>query len=116
MAAGTVGVIDIAVKLSKYIRDFLKASSRVHADLKGLLDEFEALITLSKAIRSICTPELLRTPGASEGDYDRLRELWTITLRIFDSCRQVLERLWDLVTGILGKERYDISGDDSGQP
>ena len=116
IAAGTAGVIDIAVRLGKYIRDFLEASSRVHTDLKALLDEFETLLALSKAAQSICTPELLQSPGMSKDDHDRLKGLWTVTLKTFDSCRQILEKLYNLVTGILGKERREIDGGDSGQP
>ena len=107
--AGSLGIIDVTVKFSVYIRDTAAAALNVNEDLKALLDEFETLISVNRTISAICTPELIQSPSASAEDHDRLKELWTDTEKTLHGCRHVLEKLWDLVKEINGKDWDDNS-------
>ena len=105
IVAGSLGVIDIAVRFTQFIKDTAAAAAQLDDDLKAVLEETENVISVNQSIRNLLSAKCFQTsiPDTAEGD--ALEDLWRDTERIQKDCALVLEILLDLAKEIMGKKQ-----------
>lgn len=99
--AGTAGLLEICVRLTKYLNDVKEGSERVDEDIEVLYQQVAAISTVVQSIRNVFKPDL---EHASNGHRDNIQDLWAEVASNISSCQMTLEKLFLLISQIVGKE------------
>ena len=110
---GTAGLLDVCIRLAKYLKDFQEAAAKVEDEISALLHEFEALIAVNESIKTLFEAELERakleqaepksTSGAPKPGSDSVQKIWENIGRNLKDCQTVVEKLEEVVEEIVGK-------------
>ena len=111
----TASIVDICVRVTRYLKDFHEAAAKVEAEISALQHELEAIIAVNKSIRTLFNEELekvkskqaqqKRSPRVPPDDLYPVQNLWRDIGRNLKDCEAVVKGLEELVEEIVGKER-----------
>lgn len=114
IVVGTTSLIDVCLRVVKYLKDFHEAAAKVEAEISALQHEFEALIAVNESIHNLFEEELEKASWKQEGlkgslgvpaeDSGPVQNLWRDIGRNLKDCEAVVEKLEEFVKEIVGKE------------
>jgi hypothetical protein len=101
IVASTAGILDICVRLAKYLNDVKESSERVDEDIEALYQQVAAIGVVIQSIQNVFKPDL---GHASNGHKDNIQALWEEVASNINSCQAALDKLFVLRSQIVGKE------------
>ncbi len=99
---GTVGVLDVCLRLVKYIKDFEDAVAGVDQELRDLCRSLDAVAIVVGSIKEAFGSKL--APSRSGIDAEPVDQLWRNAGTILGDCQTKLQKLEQLVIEIKGGE------------
>ena len=102
IAVGTVGVLDVCLRLVKYIKDFENAVAGIDQELRDLCRSLDAVAIVVGSIREAFGAKL--APSRTATDVDPIDQLWKNAGTILGDCQTKLRKLEQLVVAIKGGE------------
>lgn len=123
--AGSAGLLDILFRIGSYLKNVQAGASKVEGDISELLHQVEVLIAVNESIKRVIAAEVPHSNNAtspnptdsshvspasvpesnvSTNDAARSEALRRDICSILVDCRDVVEKLENLVKEILGKE------------
>lgn len=105
--AGTAGLLDVCLRVFKYLKETQAGAERIEEEITILLREIEALIAVNDSIKSAFETELKSRPGPYVTD---IEGLWRNIGGNLWSCRALVERLEVHMKEIVGKEGPKVIG------
>lgn len=106
IVVGTVGVLDVCLRLIRYLKDFEEAVSSVDQELHDLRRSLDAVATVVDAIKEAFGAKL--TPSRTATDGDPIDRLWKNAGTILGDCQTKLKKLERIVLEINGGEALKI--------
>ena len=97
--AGTAGLADVCVRLTKFLKQAKDGFHKVDKDLEDLSNEVNDLRSVSDLIESNFKADL--DPTTSSIDNQLIVNHWQATRTTLAGCQDIVERLNALVTAIL---------------
>ena len=108
IVAGSIGIIDVCLKVGAYLLNVQRASEDVEGELMGLAQEIEELI--NESIREVSRKERSLFSSYEFADQQNLRGLWQQAGQLQKGCRHDLDILEQLLTDILGSNGPKTTG------
>jgi hypothetical protein len=99
--ASTASIVDVCVRLARYLRDVHQAAVTIEDDIKSLIREVDALKSVSSSIQK--TFEFNRPSPLSDARNETNEELWKHVKQNLENCKDVAERLEDIVKEVYGQ-------------
>ena len=100
IAVGTVGVLDVCIRLVKYLKDFEDAVAGIDQELHDLCCSLEAVATVVDSIKAAFGTKL--APSNTTTDGGSVDRLWKNTHTILGDCQKKLQRLEQIVVEVKG--------------
>lgn len=100
ITVGTIGVLDVCLRLIKYLRDFEHAVAGIDQELHDLCRSLDAVATVVESIRAAFGTKL--APSRTMTDGDPIDRLWKNAHTILGDCQKKLQRLEQMVVEIKG--------------
>lgn len=110
IVAGSIGIIDVCLKVGAYLLNVQRASEGVEGELMGLAQEIEELISVNESIREVSRKERSLFSSYEFADQQNLRGLWQQAGQLQKGCRHDLDILQQLLTDILGSSGPKTTG------
>lgn len=101
--AATIGVIDVCVRFSIYLKDVQAGAKKIDDEIAFLSREVEALQAVNETIQATYR-ELQASSSPNEADSKQVRTLWRNIKSNLQDCLLIVEELETLVQSIAGKE------------
>ena len=102
IAVGTTGVVDVCVRLVKYLKDFENA-------VAGIDEEVRSMVLSLQKVKIVITSivETFQTqwdPSSANAKFESTDPLWQETLTMIVDCQSQMEKMETLLIEIKGKE------------
>jgi hypothetical protein len=110
IVAGTVGIIDVCVKVGVYLSDVQNASGGVEGELTGLAQEIEGLLSVNESIREVSKKEQSLFSNYKFADQQNLRVLWQHAGQLQNGCKNNLDMFERLLADIIGPHGPKTAG------
>jgi hypothetical protein len=101
IVAGTVGLLDVCLRLAKYLSDVKEGSERIDEDIEALYQQVAAIGVVIQSIQNVSKADLAH---AGNSQADNLQGLWEEVGHNITSCQAALDKLFILISHIVGKE------------
>lgn len=102
--AGVVGLLDVAIRLIKYLKHLEKATSQIDQEIRDLLASLELVRTVTQSIETAFPAKLKASPDLGDKEQSHVNKLWQNARTVLDDCQTKLEKLEALIVEISGKE------------
>jgi hypothetical protein len=106
--ASTASIVDICIRLVRYLRDVHQAAATIEDDIKLLIREVDALNAVSSSIRKSFETNSASPPLSARTGNEQ--ELWKHVGQNLEDCKGVAERLEGIVKEIYGKHGATVEG------
>ncbi|CAD6590890.1 MAG: hypothetical protein ASARMPREDX12_004774 [Alectoria sarmentosa] len=101
---GTVGLADVCIRLTKFLKEAKDGFQKIDEDLEGLSREIIALRTVSDLIKHSFEVDLVGTTNPSDNQV--VVDLWKVIRTNLEGCQDIVERLNALIITVLGTEGH----------
>ena len=101
--AGTVGLADVCIRFALFLRQAKDGFHKVDEDLEDLTKEVTALRSVSELIKRSFEVHLAGITDVN--DQLVVSNHWQATQATLASCQDIIDRLKDLITKVLGSGR-----------
>ena len=100
IVAGTVGVSDVCVRLTVFLRDVKKGSRKIDEDLNSLSEDVTAIGRLNDLLRTSFEADWKHPVESSDQDVIRIQALWQATETTLGDCQSTLEKFHALISSL----------------
>lgn len=107
--AGTAGIIDVCVRVAKYVRGVNAATRIIEQDLIALLEEFVALDAVNSSIRDTWLGHH-KIGDREPPDEPLLEAQWQNLGHALHGCNNTMLRLSSSIQEVLGKDGPSVTG------
>ena len=104
---GTVGLIDVSVKVARFLRAFEKGVADARGDLDELQREIGFIEVLSRNIETRFKKEFQENSDGRSIDQRETKELWAAVGRLIIDCKRRTCDLENLLKSIYGDTDFD---------
>ena len=98
--AGSAGLADVCIRLAKFLKQAKDGFQGIDKELEDLSKEIAALRTVSDLIKRNFEADLAGTTNCSDDQV--IVDQWQATGPILEGCQEIVKKLTELITGILG--------------
>ena len=106
---GVGSLIDMSLKLGKYVKEVNKAAATFEEDVRFLLAEIQSLNSVNKSIERVCKKEEdVRKDQLAIPREDL--EAWQNTFNVLQDCSKTVNKLADVLRAITGKTGIKVIG------
>jgi len=111
IVVGVTSLVDVCWRVGKYLRDVQEAAKFVEGEIASLLREINAFDAVNNSIKLLYEAEIGNLPPESldkvpAGD----RELWRNTARDLQNCEATIEKLYNTLLNVIGKNGEKVTG------
>lgn len=103
IVVGVGSLLDITVRVVKYLKDVQEAAGLVEGEITSILTEIQALDSVNRSIKHLHEAEIESLPAGSLGLPDRDQELWQTTANNLQDCEGSVRRLQSVLETIAGR-------------
>lgn len=107
--AGTTGIIDVCVRLTKYLRDVNAAAGKIEQDLIHLRNEFTSLQAVNQAIYDTWIDHHKGLDPNTSADQPLIQKQWQDLDHALSGCNGTMLRLGALIEEVVGKDGLSVS-------
>ena len=106
---GVGSLLDMSLKLGKYVKEVNEAAATFEEDIQFLLAEIQSLNSVNKSIEHVCKQE-------EDARKDQLAipredlEAWQNTFNVLQDCSKTVNKLADVLRAITGKTGIKVIG------
>ena len=108
IVAGTVGIIDVCVRLVSYLRNVNAATGKIEQDLFDLIEEFVALEAVNRSIRDTWLNHH-KTADQEGPDELSLKTQWQYLDSALRSCKKSILKFGYLIEEIIGRDGHPVT-------
>ena len=101
LIVGTASLLDILVRVGKGLIELKNAVGKGDEEIEALRLEIDKLTSIYKSFESTFKLKLQTRPDYSIEDHDEARQFWHDTRKTWIACSAEIERLEELLQGIL---------------
>lgn len=101
IVVGTAGLIQVCTILAVYLNDVKEGTERIDEDIETLYQQVAAISVVTQSIRNVFEADLAHAGNAHT---DNLQDLWEEVGSSVNDCQAVLDRLFILLSHVVGKE------------
>lgn len=104
IVVGTVSLLDVCLRLGKYIYDIKAGTDEVDEEIEALSHQVVAIISVIQSIKSVFEDDLAHATDINSKRRDEIQSLWEEVGNNVQSCQATLVKLFALLKLIVGKE------------
>ena len=111
LVVGVGSLIDLSLKLGKYLKDVHEAVASFEEDIGFLLSEVESLSSVNKSIEHFYGTETSQLSGQSGLQIPRQElEVWQNTIKTLQNCSETVKKLQSVLDTVIGKASNKVTG------
>jgi Txe/YoeB family toxin of Txe-Axe toxin-antitoxin module len=107
---GTAGLLDISVRVVKFLKKVQASDAKVEKSIAMLLHEIEALLLVNKTLEDFWTAKGKASLPTGLSDPNYVHDLWRNAGIILADCKNTVEKLEVLVKSIIGTVGIKVTG------
>lgn len=108
IVAGTVGLLDVCIRIGKYLYDAKIGADRVDEGIQALSHQIEAIQSVTKSIQGVFKDDLAHATDTVAQNPNGIQSLWEEIGKNVTSCHATLAKLFTLIKLVVGKENPKV--------
>ena len=111
LIVGVGSLVDLSIKLGKYLRDVREAVASFEEEMGFLLGVVESISSINKSIEDLYKAQAAEYIGRSGLQIpDQEYGVWQNIAKTLQSCSAIIQKLQDVLQAVVGKKDGKVAG------